>query len=96
MGLQFSPSRNSKVSKSRQWGSHDPKRHRRRRRKGEKSKDNDDDDDDDSVLFGHIFDILRTTKCKDSCYEIVIGIEGLHTSLCLADFRFATCLDTYI
>jgi hypothetical protein len=56
--------------------------------KARKSKDNNDDDD--SVLFVHIFDIQRTTKCKDSCYELLIGIQGLHTSLCHADFTFAT------
>jgi hypothetical protein len=59
-----------------------------------KSKDNDDDDDDDddddSVSFGHIFDILKTSKCKESCYEFLIGIQDLHTSLCHADFTFAT------
>jgi len=54
-------------------------------RKGEEN-----DDDDYSVSVGHIFDILRTIKCKDSCYELLIGIQGLHTLLCHADFTFAT------
>ena len=39
------------------------------------------------VIF---FYILRTTKSKESCYELLIGIQGLHTSLCHADFTFAT------
>jgi hypothetical protein len=59
------------------------------------SKNNDEDDD--SVSFGHIFDILRTIKCKDSCYELLIGIQSLHTSLChvqdvqdIVDITFAT------
>jgi len=53
-------------------------------------KSEENDDGDDSVPLGHIFDILRTIKCKDSCYELLIGIQGLHTSLCHADFTFAT------
>jgi len=49
----------------------------------------DNDDDDNSVLFGRIFDILKKIKCKGSCYELLIGIQGLRTSLFHVYFTFA-------
>ena len=52
-------------------------------------KSEENDGGGDSIPFGHIFDIPKTIKCKDSCYELLIGIQVLHTSLCRADFTFA-------
>jgi len=53
-------------------------------------------DGNNSVSFGHIFDILKTIKCKDNYYELLIGIQGSQLLFFVQILHLLRYSDTHI